>query len=190
MSSSSSVPVIETLKKLVEKWEEAATWEYNNSNREYASALDQCANELADALTAERRPAERRCDLKADLVRVMTDRCVDRSCEGGDTDSAQANSSEQCRDYYGPSRVDDWCDMCLFNEAIKLLELPELAAERRPVEPETDLHQQIMNITCVAAFTSEAERAAYKLGHRDARHAAAEIVAAPPRQGAQDRQGE
>jgi len=58
----------------------------------------------------------------ADIVRVMIDRCVDRSCEGGDSDSAQAASSEQCRDYYGASRVDEWCDMCLFNEAIKRLQ--------------------------------------------------------------------
>jgi hypothetical protein len=68
----------------------------------------------------------------SELVRVMTDRCVDRSCEGGDTDAAQADSSEQCRDYYGLFRVDDWCDMCLFNESIK--RLAEADAARQQAE--------------------------------------------------------
>jgi hypothetical protein len=72
----------------------------------------------------------------SELVRVMTDRCVDRSCEGGDTDAAQADSSEQCRDYYGLFRVDDWCDMCLFNESIK--RLAEADAARQQAEQENE----------------------------------------------------
>jgi hypothetical protein len=41
------------------------------------------------------------------------------------------------------------------------------------------LHQQIMNIPCkVAPGYSDKYRTAYQFGHRDARHAAAELVAA------------
>jgi hypothetical protein len=72
----------------------------------------------------------------ADILRVMIDRCVDRSCEGGDYNSAQAATSEQCRDYYGARRVDEWCDMCLFNEAIKALE-QHVSAHASPERPTT-----------------------------------------------------
>jgi hypothetical protein len=45
------------------------------------------------------------------------------------------------------------------------------------------LHQQIMNIPPKAQGEfSSVEWAAYKAGHRDARHAAAELVAAPQHQ--------
>lgn len=38
-----------------------------------------------------------------------------------------------------------------------------------------NLHSDIMNIPCFTELTNHAERMAYKIGHRDARHAAAEL---------------
>jgi hypothetical protein len=40
------------LQGLVEQWQDAADYEYNNANREYASALDQCASDIAACLAA------------------------------------------------------------------------------------------------------------------------------------------
>jgi hypothetical protein len=92
-----------------------------------------CAAQLAAALAvAPSAPDAALRDLRKKVALVMTERCIDRSCEGGDTNSAQAASSEQCRDFYGKQRVDEWCDMCLFNEAIAGLE--SLLAFRRPVD--------------------------------------------------------
>ena len=41
----------------------------------------------------------------------------------------------------------------------------------------SDIHNAIMNIPCKAEFNSRIENVCYKLGHRDARHAAAELAA-------------
>ena len=38
-----------------------------------------------------------------------------------------------------------------------------------------NLHSDIMNIPCFTELTNHAERMAYKIGHRDARHSAAEL---------------
>jgi len=39
-----------------------------------------------------------------------------------------------------------------------------------------NLHNEIMNINCTPGHAYAANQAAYKLGHRDARHAAAELA--------------
>ena len=61
--------------------------------------------------------------------------------------------------------------MCLFNEAIKRL---EAEAEAHL----TTLQQQIINIPCKPkGYEKSADWcSAYAFGHRDARHAAAELV--------------
>jgi hypothetical protein len=38
-----------------------------------------------------------------------------------------------------------------------------------------NLHSEIMNIPCETGLSNHAERLAYKTGHRDARHVAAEL---------------
>jgi hypothetical protein len=47
----------------------------------------------------------------------------------------------------------------------------------------TGLHQQIMNLPCVLTGTPRTDewKRGYRVGHKDARHAAAELVAAPSR---------
>jgi hypothetical protein len=47
-----------------------------------------------------------------------------------------------------------------------------------PTQPLSDLHAAIMNLPCVVPYTAKGDCAAYKVGHRDARHAAAELAAA------------
>lgn len=39
-----------------------------------------------------------------------------------------------------------------------------------------ELHNEIMNLPCVTGMLTHSERIAYKIGHRDACHAAAELV--------------
>ncbi|NOV25935.1 hypothetical protein E5S69_20750, partial [Cupriavidus necator] len=53
------------------------------------------------------------------------------------------------------------------------------AGEQTPV---ADLHSAIMNIRCVepAEYQDAAVRMAYRIGHRDARHAAAELASSTP----------
>jgi hypothetical protein len=50
---------------------------------------------------------------------------------------------------------------------------------------QTDLHAAIMNLPCKPPNSDFDIRRAYEYGHRDARHAAAELVAAAPQQPAQ-----
>jgi len=59
------------------------------------------------------------------------------------------------------------------------------SASLPPAAPPDTLHQQIMNIPCQLPYglMPETISQAYKLGHRDARHAAAELVIAPPAAG-------
>jgi hypothetical protein len=55
------------------------------------------------------------------------------------------------------------------------------AARATPAQPVGDLHNAIMNLPCKQPnpnLSSSAEKMRYKEGHRDARHAAAELVAA------------
>lgn len=42
----------------------------------------------------------------------------------------------------------------------------------------SELHQQIMNLPCESPFADKGDAACYKRGHKDARHGAAELVAA------------
>lgn len=63
--------------------------------------------------------------------------------------------------------------------------IPLSRAARQVVAPEgakTDLHAAIMNIRCdvPSQYDIDSVRVIYKIGHRDARHAAAELVAASP----------
>jgi hypothetical protein len=41
-----------------------------------------------------------------------------------------------------------------------------------------ELHDAIMRLPCNPLYTEDTNKIAYKVGHRDARHAAAELVAA------------
>jgi hypothetical protein len=63
----------------------------------------------------------------------------------------------------------------------------ELRVQAQQPAQQTDLHAAIMNLPCSASkYDAEPNlRLAYKIGHRAARHQAAELVAAAPQQPAQ-----
>jgi hypothetical protein len=63
----------------------------------------------------------------------------------------------------------------------------QAASQAQQPAQQTDLHAAIMNLPCSASkYDAEPNlRLAYKIGHRAARHQAAELVAAAPQQPAQ-----
>ncbi len=72
------------------------------------------------------------------------------------------------------------------DEKQRLLSLGDESTVAAPAQT-ADLHNEIMNLPCkVPADYDIKQRLAYKVGHRDARHAAAELVAAPAHTADQD----
>lgn len=72
------------------------------------------------------------------LVAVMIQRATDRACEGGDENEDQRHSSESCHEFHGVSRLEQWCDMCLFDVAIKSIQGDAQVASQSPAPPDDE----------------------------------------------------